>query len=86
LLGLAELEDHAASRSNFSSEFAVKKWFASNAMTQTILIAFVTGAIIATIFVGWPAGIAIILGYAVLMRPRSRTVELAKQRMRAIRR
>lgn len=80
LLCLAELTDHADNRSNFSSEWAIKKWYASSAILNSMLLGFFAGAIVASISIGWLAGIAAIFVWAVLMRPRLRTVRLVKRR------
>ncbi|UUE28521.1 hypothetical protein LRQ08_31810 (plasmid) [Rhodococcus qingshengii] len=45
-----------------------------------MLLVFFAGAIVATISIGWPAGLAAICVWAVLMRPRLRTVRLVKRR------
>lgn len=80
-LCVAELEDEAADRSNFSSGYAVKNWFISRGLSQAVLIAFCAAALAVTVSVGWLAGALVILGYAFMVRPRPDTRRLIKQRM-----
>lgn len=64
-LCMSELQDHAAGRSNFTAELAVKNEFRTRAFSETILIVFCAAAVAVTTTHGPAAGTLVVAVYAV---------------------